>query len=177
MKLPYKLTVLLHKLQAAGCAPIRREGSEFRCRCPAHADHSPSLYVRPTEDRILIHCGAGCSGEAVCERLDHDTADLFLQPDEPEVDVDADLNLVEAGGGPEPGVPPPTAAAPAGEDLRHSVYGGLLAPLELSTAHFDALRQRGLAAAEIAQRGYKTADACRVRGAVDALLNAHSPDR
>src|SRR5262245_8038297 len=113
MKLPYKLTVLLHKLQAAGCAPIRREGSEFRCRCPAHADHGPSLYVRPTEDRILIHCGAGCSYEAVCERLDHDTADLVLQPNEPEVDVDANLNLVDAEAGPAPSVLPPTAAAPA----------------------------------------------------------------
>src|SRR5262249_20318174 len=140
-------------------------------------DNGPSLYVRPAEGRILIHCGAGCDYEAVCERLDHDTADLFISPDEPEVDVDADLNLVEVENGPEPSVPPPpTAATPAGEDLRHSVYCGLLAPLELSTPHFDALRQRGLAAAEIAQRGYKTADACRVRSAVDALLNAHSPD-
>src|SRR5262249_33322347 len=171
MKLPYKLTVLLHKLQAAGCAPIRREGSEFRCRCPAHADHGPSLYVRPTEDRILIHCGAGCSCEAVCDRLDHAMSDLSFAPGEPEVEVDADLNLVEAGGGREPSVPPPppTAAVPdtmpAGEDLRHAVYGGLLAPLELSTPHFEALRQRGLAAADITQRGYKTADACRVRSA------------
>src|SRR5262245_15304419 len=111
---------------------------------------------------ILIHCGAGCSYEEVCERLDHDTADLFLQPDESEVDVDADLNLVDAGGGPAPSVPPPPTAAapytmPAGDDLRHAVYGGLLARLELSTPHFDGLRQRGLAAAEIAQRGYKTA--------------------
>src|SRR5262249_25700346 len=64
----------------------------------------------------------------------------------------------------------------AAEDVRNAVYRDLLAPLELSTQHFDNLRQRGLSAAQITQRGYRTADECRVRSAVDALLQAHGGD-
>jgi hypothetical protein len=60
MNIPYQLAVLLNKLQEAGCGPIRREGPEFRCRCPAHDDGGPSFYIVVAEDRILVRCGAGC---------------------------------------------------------------------------------------------------------------------
>src|SRR4051794_7375676 len=105
---PHKLAVLLHKLKEADCAPIRREGPEYRCRCPAHADNGPSLYLRLTADRILIRCGGGCSAEAVCERLDHAMADLFLAADEREVDADAGLGILD----------PEASAAPAGDRPR-----------------------------------------------------------
>jgi hypothetical protein len=29
-------------------------------RCPAHADKSPSLSVRETADKVLLHCFSGC---------------------------------------------------------------------------------------------------------------------
>jgi hypothetical protein len=179
--MPHKLAVVLHKLRQAGYGPIRREGSEFRCRCPAHSDNGPSLYVRLTDDRILLHCGNGCSCEAVCERLDHDQADLFLSADDPQVEADADLNVSDAEGSPGPSAPQPETAGapatPADEDVRNAVYRDLLARLELSSGHFDALRQRGLPAPEIAQRGYRTAEAGLIRNAVDALLEAHGADR
>jgi hypothetical protein len=32
------------------------------CRCPSHADKSPSMTVRECDDgRVLVHCFAGCS--------------------------------------------------------------------------------------------------------------------
>jgi len=38
-------------------------------RCPAHADTSPSLSVRPGRTRLLFHCFAGCSNVEVLEAL------------------------------------------------------------------------------------------------------------
>lgn len=39
------------------------------CRCPAHADRSPSLSVRPGRRRLLFHCFAGCSTVEVMAAL------------------------------------------------------------------------------------------------------------
>src|SRR5262245_57408696 len=86
--IPYKLALLLHKVKASGFGPVRKEGDEYRCRCPAHSDNGPSLYVRLTEDKILIRCNASCTTDEVCDRLDHAVADLFLGEDEPWVDAD-----------------------------------------------------------------------------------------
>src|SRR5256885_5036041 len=46
---PY--TTLFRSLDAAGCDP-RPAGGEYRCRCPAHDDGSPSLYVGFTADKV-----------------------------------------------------------------------------------------------------------------------------
>src|SRR5207253_2205832 len=61
--------------------------------------------------------------------------------------------------------------------LRHDTYDLLLAALELSTPHFDALRARGLPADEVKRRGYRTADPALARKAVDLLLKQHGRDR
>lgn len=39
------------------------------CRCPAHADRSPSLSVRVGRARLLLHCFAGCSSRDVLREL------------------------------------------------------------------------------------------------------------
>lgn len=39
------------------------------CRCPAHADRRPSLSVRPGRTRLLLHCFAGCTPEAILRAL------------------------------------------------------------------------------------------------------------
>ena len=39
------------------------------CRCPAHADHSPSLSVRQGRCRLLLHCFAGCTAEDILAAL------------------------------------------------------------------------------------------------------------
>lgn len=38
-------------------------------RCPAHADATPSLSIRPGKTRLLFHCFAGCSNEDVLRAL------------------------------------------------------------------------------------------------------------
>src|SRR5262249_34062355 len=153
----HKLAVLLHKLREAGCGPVRDTGDEHRCRCPAHDDSGPSLYIRLTEGNILIRCNAGCTTDEVCDRLDHAVADLFLGGDEPWVEADGaavalggeeaahDAASRDHGGAAgvqdaavQPGCSALAATAQAADDaLRHAVYAGLLGRLELSTAHFE----------------------------------------
>jgi hypothetical protein len=174
MIVPYKLAVLLHKIHAAGCGPVRGAGREFRCRCPAHADNGPSLYVGATQDAVLLNCKAGCTAQAVCDRLDHDLADLFLGADDPWVAVDAEYNVLNDETAPAPQAPeeeaPKADVATGDGGIRHDVYADLLGHLELSTEHFDDLRRRGLTGDEIARRCYRTADAAKINKAVDRLL-------
>jgi len=44
-------------------------GSSGSCHCPAHQDSSPSLSVTWRDDRLLVHCHAGCSQAAVLAAL------------------------------------------------------------------------------------------------------------
>ena len=39
------------------------------CRCPAHADTTPSLSVRPGRKRLLFHCFAGCETRNVLDAI------------------------------------------------------------------------------------------------------------
>src|SRR5262245_60220446 len=40
---------------------VRQTGPDtWVARCPAHHDTSPSLSLRETDDRLLLHCFAGC---------------------------------------------------------------------------------------------------------------------
>lgn len=45
---------------------IRRSGACWMALCPAHSDKNPSLSIREDNGRILLHCFAGCSAEAIC---------------------------------------------------------------------------------------------------------------
>ena len=51
-------------------------------RCPSHDDRNPSLSVRETEDRILIHCFSGCGATDVVASVGLEMHDLF--PNTPE---------------------------------------------------------------------------------------------
>ena len=44
-------------------------GRTAMCRCPAHADHNPSLSLRQGDRGVLVHCFAGCSSEDVLREL------------------------------------------------------------------------------------------------------------
>ena len=52
-------------------------------RCPAHIDHTPSLAVKLTEDKILLKCHAGCETEKILEALDLEWKDLFAKGSRP----------------------------------------------------------------------------------------------
>jgi putative DNA primase/helicase len=50
-------------------------------KCPAHEDNRNSLSVSLGDDhRLLLHCHAGCSTEAICNRLRVAASDLFRTP-------------------------------------------------------------------------------------------------
>lgn len=46
-------------------------------RCPAHEDRSPSLAIREIDDRVLIHCFAGCSTYEIVSAVGLKLSDLF----------------------------------------------------------------------------------------------------
>jgi hypothetical protein len=57
---------------------VRRNGDRFTARCPAHEDRSPSLSGQRTGDnRLLLHCHAGCRTEDVVAAVGYRLADLF----------------------------------------------------------------------------------------------------
>lgn len=69
------LEALLGRLQG-----VRRNGSGWHALCPAHADKNPSLSVRENNGKILLHCFAGCTVEAICDALKIKVTNLFSQP-------------------------------------------------------------------------------------------------
>lgn len=64
-------------LQAAGRSHDR---TGRLWQCPAHEDHRPSLRVTRGEDRVLVHCLAGCDPRAVVDALGLSMLDLFVSP-------------------------------------------------------------------------------------------------
>jgi hypothetical protein len=56
---------LLAKLEG-----VRPAGpGRWYARCPAHDDKSPSLSVRETGDKVLLHCWTGCTADEVLAAL------------------------------------------------------------------------------------------------------------
>ena len=57
---------------------VKRTGDgRFIACCPAHADKSPSLSIRYTDDRILLYCFGGCTVDAVVSAIGLTLADLM----------------------------------------------------------------------------------------------------
>jgi CHC2 zinc finger len=47
----------------------KRSGSTWMAKCPAHDDRNPSLAIRESQGKILLHCHAGCKQRDVIEAL------------------------------------------------------------------------------------------------------------
>lgn len=47
----------------------KRYGNGYIARCPAHDDRHPSLSIREDNDRLLMHCFAGCDWQAIYQAL------------------------------------------------------------------------------------------------------------
>lgn len=61
-------------------------GDGWQARCPAHEDARPSLSVSAGEGgRVLLHCHAGCSTEAVLQALSLSESELFPPRESPSV--------------------------------------------------------------------------------------------
>jgi len=57
---------------------VKRNGQgKWLARCPAHDDNSPSLAIKEVDDRILLHCFAGCGVTEVLNAVGLELADLF----------------------------------------------------------------------------------------------------
>jgi len=48
--------------------------------CPSHPDKRPSLSIRDTDGRCLVHCFGGCAAGDVVDALGLTLADLFDRP-------------------------------------------------------------------------------------------------
>lgn len=47
----------------------RRSGRGWVAKCPAHQDRSPSLSIKETDGKLLVHCFGGCTQSAVIHEL------------------------------------------------------------------------------------------------------------
>jgi hypothetical protein len=62
---------------------VQRYGSGWMARCPAHADKNPSLSLKEEHGKVLLHCFAGCTVEAICAMAGIAVRDLFSTPHAP----------------------------------------------------------------------------------------------
>ena len=70
-------TDIVQRLGAKRCGD-----NKWQARCPAHNDHTPSLSISEGSDgKVLLRCFAGCSVEAITDKLGIKVRDLFpLKP-------------------------------------------------------------------------------------------------
>jgi hypothetical protein len=68
-------------LEAKGCKPRQLSNGQWQAHCPAHDDAKPSLSITENGGRILLHCFAGCTVDAICAALDITTRDLRTNND------------------------------------------------------------------------------------------------
>ena len=66
------LETLLARLES-----VKKSGSGYLARCPAHADKSPSLHITQEGGKILIHCYAGCCAQDIVAAVGLSMRDLF----------------------------------------------------------------------------------------------------
>lgn len=63
---------------------VKARGRGYIARCPAHNDGRPSLKIDiADDDRVLLHCYAGCSTQSVVEAIDLKLSDLFVPSAKP----------------------------------------------------------------------------------------------
>lgn len=57
---------------------VRKNGSGWSAKCRAHDDRRASLSISEGDDgRVLLHCHAGCTPEAICKAINLRLSDLF----------------------------------------------------------------------------------------------------
>lgn len=67
---------VLGKLREIG--PVTQKGKDWRCRCPAHNDETPSLDVNSKDGRVLFICrSAGCSFAQIIAALGMKAQECF----------------------------------------------------------------------------------------------------
>lgn len=69
-------------------------GDGWQVICPAHDDSTPSLTVHEREDKLLLHCKAGCETRSILESLSLEFSDLSANGDEREATLSDFANYV-----------------------------------------------------------------------------------
>ena len=59
---------------------VRKSGTGWAAKCPAHKDRSPSLSVREGQRGAVLHCHAGCSFASIVDALGLKQFDTFNEP-------------------------------------------------------------------------------------------------
>lgn len=59
----------MHAKRIADSLDGHKSGSSWMARCPAHDDRTPSLSIRDANDKVLVHCFAGCAQRDVISAL------------------------------------------------------------------------------------------------------------
>jgi len=60
-------------------ARVRPCGDGYVALCPAHEDGSPSLSIRDTGDKVLLHCHAGCETADILAAIGLEWSDVFAE--------------------------------------------------------------------------------------------------
>ena len=60
----------------------RREGKAWRARCPVHKGKSLTMAIYPDDDRVGLHCFAGCSKDDILAAVNLTWKDLLYAPRE-----------------------------------------------------------------------------------------------
>jgi 5S rRNA maturation endonuclease (ribonuclease M5) len=60
---------------------VKGNGSGYTALCPAHNDQEASLSIKDADDRILVHCHAGCPTEEILGSLGLTWTDLWFCAD------------------------------------------------------------------------------------------------
>jgi P4 family phage/plasmid primase-like protien len=60
---------------------VKGSNGQYTALCPAHDDRAHSLSVKITDDRVLLHCFAGCQPEDIMKSLELPMSALFLKKD------------------------------------------------------------------------------------------------
>jgi hypothetical protein len=77
---PHILAGSAHERAAAiaqRCGGGRERHGTWTVCCPAHEDHHPSLTVTPADDKVLVHCRAGCETQTVLQAIGLTWCDVF----------------------------------------------------------------------------------------------------
>lgn len=65
---------------AERCQDFSLHGNHWQAKCPAHDDHVASMTITPGDGKVLLHCHAGCSVQAILGALGLKLVDLFTSP-------------------------------------------------------------------------------------------------
>lgn len=75
----HPFALVLRSLTDHSCRYKPAGPDKIRATCPSHRDRRPSLVVTRRDDRVLLHCFAGCGFGHVLKALGLSAQDMFVQ--------------------------------------------------------------------------------------------------